>query len=62
MTNIVNLRQVRKNKARADKAKAAEENRVRFGRTKAQRQAEEAEGQRRIALLEGARRDRSDEK
>jgi hypothetical protein len=62
MTNIVNLRQARKNKARTDKAKAADENRARFGRTKAQRQVEEAEEQRRIAQLDGARRDSGDGK
>lgn len=62
MTNIVNLRQVRKTKARADKAKLAEQNRARFGRTKAQRQADDMEEQRRKTLLEGARRDRGEEK
>ncbi len=57
MTNIVNLRQARKAKARADKAQQAQENRVRFGRTKAQRLADAQEEQRRIATLEGARRE-----
>ncbi|WP_088184504.1 DUF4169 family protein [Sphingobium sp. Z007] len=56
MTNIVNLRQARKAKARVDKAQAAQENRVRFGRTKAQRLADAQEEQRRAALLDGARR------
>lgn len=58
MTNIVNLRQARKAKARVDKAKTAEENRVRFGRTKAQRQADSADEQRRAALLDGVKLDR----
>jgi 3'-phosphoadenosine 5'-phosphosulfate sulfotransferase (PAPS reductase)/FAD synthetase len=57
MTNIVNLRQARKAKARVEKAQTAEENRARFGRTKAQRVADAAEEQRRAALLDGARRD-----
>jgi hypothetical protein len=62
MTNIVNLRQARKAKARVEKAKTAEENRARFGRTKAQRQADSAEEQRRAALLDGSRLDRGDGK
>lgn len=55
MNNVVNLRQARKAKARADKASQAQVNRARFGRTKAQRQIEAAEEQRRAALLEGAK-------
>jgi hypothetical protein len=62
MTNIVNLRQARKARARVDKAKTAEENRARFGRTKAQRIADGAEENRRAAILDGARIDRSDDK
>ena len=57
MTNIVNLRQARKAKARVEKAQTAQENRARFGRTKAQRVADAAEEQRRAAFLDGARRD-----
>ncbi|CAM8660161.1 MULTISPECIES: DUF4169 family protein [Sphingobium] len=57
MTNIVNLRQARKVKARTDKAQAAQENRARFGRTKGQRLADTQEEQRRAALLDGARRE-----
>lgn len=34
---IINLNRVRKEKARRDKASVAEENRVRFGRTRAQK-------------------------
>ena len=45
----------RKAKARADKASQAQVNRARFGRTKAQRQIDAAEEQRRAALLEGAK-------
>lgn len=40
MAGIVNLNKARKEKARADKQTRAKENRVRFGRTKADRQAE----------------------
>lgn len=61
MTNIVNLRQARKAKARVDKAQAAQENRARFGRNKAQRLADAQEEQRRAALMDGARREASDD-
>jgi hypothetical protein len=37
MSEIVNLNQFRKSKHRADKKKSAENNRVKFGRTKAER-------------------------
>ncbi|WP_208440506.1 DUF4169 family protein [Bartonella raoultii] len=37
MTEPINLRQFRKQKKRADKALHAEENRSRFGRTKAEK-------------------------
>lgn len=42
MTEIVNLNQFRKNKRRADDKKTAENNRVEFGRTKAERAAAKA--------------------
>lgn len=61
MTNIINLRQARKRKARADKAHEAAENRARFGRTKAERAAHTAEETRRAALLEGAKREGKEE-
>ncbi|GAA4177575.1 DUF4169 family protein [Shinella granuli] len=35
--DVVNLRQVRKQKARSEKEKQAEQNRVSFGRTKAEK-------------------------
>ncbi len=57
MSNVVNLRQARKAKVRADKSRVADENRARFGRTKAQRQMDATEEQHRAALLDGARLD-----
>lgn len=57
MSNIINLRQVRKAKARDDKARMANENRARFGRTKAQRLADRAEETRKAGHLEGVRRE-----
>jgi hypothetical protein len=42
MGDIVNLRRERKNRARTQADKTAQENRVLFGRTKAERQLTEA--------------------
>lgn len=42
MADILSLSEARKAKARADKEQAAAANRAKFGRTKAERQAEEA--------------------
>ncbi|VXC75248.1 conserved hypothetical protein [Oceanicaulis sp. 350] len=52
MTQPINLRQVRKRKAREDKAKQAETNRVQFGTPKAQRELEKAREAKRKATLE----------
>ena len=41
MAEIVNLRQARKNTARVTREREAEANRLRFGRTKAQKKADE---------------------
>jgi hypothetical protein len=43
MAEIVNLRMARKAKARAEAEKTAGENRVKFGQTKADKQARKAE-------------------
>jgi hypothetical protein len=40
--DIVNLRQFRKSKARAEKDAKAEQNRAKFGRTKGQKQLDKA--------------------
>ncbi len=53
MAEIVNLRRVRKDKARAAKDARAAENRSRFGRTKAEKRATEAEGGRAETTLDG---------
>ncbi|WP_112662557.1 DUF4169 family protein [Microvirga flavescens] len=42
MAQIINLRQARKHKARADKEARAAENRIAFGRTKEERQLTQA--------------------
>ncbi|KLK93500.1 hypothetical protein AA309_09335 [Microvirga vignae] len=43
MAEIVNLRQARKQKARAEKEARAEQNRITFGRTKAEKEQTKAE-------------------
>lgn len=57
MAEVVNLNRARKKRARAtDKAKAAE-NRVAFGRTKAEKEAAAIERERAAKLLDGHERD-----
>ena len=38
MADLISLRQLRKQKSRADKARQADENRAKFGRTKSEKQ------------------------
>ncbi|AUW56726.1 DUF4169 domain-containing protein [Sphingobium sp. SCG-1] len=56
MAEIVNLRVVRKAQNRANAEKAAAENRTRFGRTKAERVAQDREADRIAKTLDGAKR------
>lgn len=56
-SNVVKLNKFRKKKQRADKAKQAEINRIRHGRTQAEKDRELAERQRAARLLEGKRLD-----
>ncbi len=58
MAKIVNLRQARKDRARAAKDTRAAENRTRFGRTKAEKGAAEAERVRAETGLDGKKIDR----
>jgi hypothetical protein len=55
--DIINLKRARKAKDRAGKAKVAAENRVRFGRTKAERTEGEAARTLELRRLEGHRRE-----
>ncbi len=57
MADIINLRTVRKQKARADKAITAEQNRRLHGRTKAERELDAAEKARAERQIEGHKRD-----
>lgn len=53
--NVVNLNRFRKKKQREEKAKQAEINRVKHGRTKAQKESELADRERAARALEGKR-------
>ena len=57
MAEIVNLRQARKAKARADKEAQAAANRARFGRSKAEKDAEAAKQALADRALEGHKRE-----
>ena len=52
LAEIVNLKQARKRRARAQKDAKAKRNRLAFGRTKAERRRDEAEQARSRRLLE----------
>lgn len=57
MAEIVNLRQARKAKARAQKEQAAETNRAKFGRTKAERERDRMLTEKQVRDLDGHKRD-----
>lgn len=60
MSEIINLRQMRKAKVRADKEKQAESNRAKFGRTKAEKAKQTFEASKLQRHLDGHKRDQSD--
>lgn len=60
MAEIVNLNRFRKAQDRVKQRAEADENAVKFGRTKAQRALEEAQAEQARATLEAHRRDPSD--
>lgn len=57
MAQIVNLRQVRRKKEKAKREAKAEQNRMLFGRTKAERQRDEAVAENASKRLNGHRLD-----
>ncbi|WP_274628378.1 DUF4169 family protein [Arvimicrobium flavum] len=61
MAEIVNLRQARKRKERADRDRVAAENRALHGRSKAERQRDEVAAARAAADLDGHQRERRDD-
>ncbi|MFN0217989.1 MAG: DUF4169 family protein [Hyphomicrobium sp.] len=56
VAEIVNLNKARKQRARVDRDRSAEENRRRFGQPKAERVKVESEHEHRERLLDGAQR------
>jgi hypothetical protein len=57
MADILNLNKARKAKVRAGKAEKAVENRIRFGRTKAQKLADAEQAARTAKYLDESKRD-----
>ncbi|MEO1660852.1 MAG: DUF4169 family protein [Pseudomonadota bacterium] len=57
MAEPINLNKFRKQKARADKDQQAQENRIKFGRTKAAKSRDKAEADKASKTIDGARRD-----
>lgn len=55
--DVVNLRQFRKQKARTEKDKVAEQNRISFGRTKAEKQLTRALNDKAEKAIEQGRRE-----
>lgn len=60
-SNVVKLNRFRKKKQREEKAKQAEINRIRHGRTQAEKDRERLERERAARLLEGKRLERTGE-
>ncbi|KPF91930.1 hypothetical protein IP81_07675 [Novosphingobium sp. AAP83] len=58
MAEIVNLRAVRKAKARAEKENVAQANRAKFGRTKAEKARDKSEAERAARTIDGAWREK----
>ncbi|MBT5109730.1 MAG: DUF4169 family protein [Rhodospirillaceae bacterium] len=57
MADLVNLRRFKKAKARQDKAEAGQRNRVKYGRTAAEKIRAEIERNREAAFLDGVRQE-----
>ncbi len=58
MTNPINLNQFRKAKQKAEKAKLAEENRIKFGRTKAEKNLAKSKADKAKSDLDGHKREK----
>lgn len=57
MGDIVNLNRFRKSRDRAEREKEAEANRIRFGRTKAEKERDRLDRERLTRAVEGSRLD-----
>lgn len=55
MADLINLRKTRKTKAKAEKSARADENRVRYGQTKMEKQALDKENMANIRKLDNKR-------
>jgi hypothetical protein len=60
-SKVVNLNRFRKKKQREEKAKQADINRIRHGRTQAEKDRERAERERAVRTIEGKRLERAPE-
>ncbi len=58
MSNVINLKQARKNKARVEKAAKAADNRVEFGRTKIEKEISKAQKKRQTKILDDHKLDK----
>jgi hypothetical protein len=58
MTEPINLNKARKAKARADKQQRAAENRIKYGRTKAQKATDKLSQQQTVRRLDQSKRDK----
>jgi hypothetical protein len=61
MADIVNLRQMKKQRKQAEAAAEARENRIRYGRSKAAKANDKRAEERRTALLNASRRGEASE-
>ena len=57
MAKIINLRQYKKARARQDKAETGQRNRIKFGRTAAEKQAADLDRNRETTFLDGTHKD-----
>lgn len=62
MTAVINLRLARKRRQRAEKERAADENRALHGRSKAEKERQRLETERAAAFVDGHRLDPDDGK
>lgn len=62
MVEIINLNKKRKAKTRLEKEKKAAENRIKFGRTKKEKQLEKQEKERSERYLDGHKLEKNEEK
>ncbi len=60
MADIVNLKQFRKRRERAERDEEAAAKRILFGRTKGEKQGQEKQKSAEVKKLDGAKRDRND--